>query len=121
MGYIPEEINEYMNYWVLPDEVSQRGHLIGEWRFSPDELKSDSIIPNKVKGMPDMIFKKKPVFVKMANTLPGKRSSGDLAMENILIAPQVIYWLCGADAVSSELDGHCFLSSYMMEEQWRDQ
>ena len=114
-------INEYMNYWVLPDEVSQRGHLIGEWRFSPDELKSDSIIPNKVKGMPDMIFKKKPVFVKMANTLPGKRSSGDLAMENILIAPQVIYWLCGADAVSSELDGHCFLSSYMMEEQWRDQ
>ena len=116
-----EEINEYMNYWVLPDEVSQRGHLIGEWRFSPDELKSDSIIPNKVKGMPDMIFKKKPVFVKMANTLPGKRSSGDLAMENILIAPQVIYWLCGADAVSSELDGHCFLSSYMMEEQWRDQ
>lgn len=116
-----EEINEYMNYWVLPDEVSQRGHLIGEWRFSPDELKSDSIIPNKVKGMPDMIFKKKPVFVKMANTLPEKRASGDLAMENILIAPQVIYWLCGADAVSSELDGHCFLSSYMMEEQWRDQ
>lgn len=116
-----EEINEYMNYWVLPDEVSQRGHLIGEWRFSPDELKSDSIIPNKVKGMPDMIFKKKPVFVKMANTLPEKRASGDLAMENILIAPQIIYWLCGADAVSSELDGHCFLSSYMMEEQWRDQ
>ena len=57
-----------------------------------------------------MVFREKPVFVKMANTLPGKRSSGDLAMENILIAPQVIYWLCGADAVGDELDGHCFLS-----------
>ena len=116
-----EDINEYMNYWVLPEGAAQRGHLIGEWHFSPDELKSDSIIPNKVKGMPDMVFREKPVFVKMANTLPGKRSSGDLAMENILIAPQVIYWLCGADAVGDELDGHCFLSSYMMEEQWRDQ
>lgn len=116
-----EDINEYMNYWVLPEGAAQRGHLIGEWHFSPDELKSDSIIPNKVKGMPDMVFREKTVFVKMANTLPGKRSSGDLAMENILIAPQVIYWLCGADAVGDELDGHCFLSSYMMEEQWRDQ
>ena len=28
-----EEINEYMNYWVLPDEVSQRGHLIGSGVF----------------------------------------------------------------------------------------
>ena len=32
-----EDINEYMNYWVLPEGAAQRGHLIGEWHFSPDE------------------------------------------------------------------------------------
>lgn len=115
------EVDELASLLDVPADFSARTHLIGEWRFSPEELENDSVIPNRVEGMPDFVFKTPPVFVRMANTLPKKLASGDLAMENILIAPQVIYWLCGADAVGDELDGHCFLSSYMMEEQWRDQ
>ena len=115
------QVDELASVVDVPADFSARTHLIGEWRFSPEELENDSVIPNRVEGMPDFVFKTPPVFVQMANTLPGKIASGDLAMENILIAPQVIYWLCGADAVGDELDGHCFLSSYMMEEQWRDQ
>ncbi|BDI74221.1 alkaline phosphatase family protein [Paraprevotella clara] len=116
-----EYINECLSLWTLPENYSQREHLLAEWRFSPDELKNDSIIPNRVEGGPDFIFKSEPSFVKLANNLPDKLASGNLVMENTLVVPQIIYWLCGADAIDSKLDGYNFLSAYRTEEQWRDQ
>lgn len=115
-----EYINECLSLWTLPENYSQREHLLAEWRFSPDELKNDSIIPNRVKGGPDFIFKSKPFFVRLPNNLPDKLASGHLVMENTLVIPQIIYWLCGAGAVASNLDGYNFLSAYQTEEQWRD-
>ena len=97
-----------------------RRNLIGEWRFSPDELVNDTVIPNRIKGMPDMIFNGKPTFVKQANTLPAQLKSGNLVMENTLIAPQIMYWLCGKSSIDSRLEGYNFLSAYSLEEQWRD-
>ena len=105
----------------VPSDYPLRDHLIGEWRFSPDELKDDSIIPNRVEGRPDFVFRTDFVFVKVPNTLPDKLASGHLMMENTLVVPQIIYWLCGADAIDSKLDGYNFLSAYKTEEQWRDQ
>lgn len=104
----------------ISSEHSFREHLIGEWRFSPDELINDTIIPNRVKGMPDMVFKQHPTFVKVANTLPAQLKSGNLVMENTLIAPQIIYWLCGTSSIDSRLEGYNFLAAYALEEQWRD-
>lgn len=97
-----------------------RRHLVGEWRFSRNELLNDTIIPNRIEGMPDMIFKRQPTFVKVSNTLPDKLKSGNLVMENTLIAPQIIYWLCGASNIDSRLEGYNFLAAYALEEQWRD-
>ncbi|MCD8317954.1 MAG: hypothetical protein LUC45_03485 [Paraprevotella sp.] len=114
-----ENVDELASMLEVPSDYPLRSHLIGEWRFSPDEMKDDSIIPNRVKGMPDFVFKTSHVFIKMANTFPDKLASGNLVMENSLIAPQIIYWLCGAGALSSSLDGYNFLSNYMTDEQWR--
>lgn len=104
----------------VPDNHAYRKNLIGEWRFAPSEVVNDTVIPNRIKGMPDMIFHQKPAFVKMANTLPAKLKSGDLVMENTLIVPQIMYWLCGAASIDARLEGYNFLPLYAVEEQWRD-
>ena len=105
----------------VPSDYPLRDHLIGEWRFSPAESTADSNIPNRAVGWPEVVFITDFDYVKVPNTLPDKLASGHLMMENTLVVPQIIYWLCGADAIDSKLDGYNFLSAYKTEEQWRDQ
>lgn len=109
--------------------------LIAEWVFKSSEVVEDSIIPNRVKVKNpapdkypeigeemslDMHFNKKPLFVKLANCLPDKRESGNLMMENTLIAPQILYWLGGASLLDPRMEGYNFLSNYQTEEEWRE-
>lgn len=96
------------------------GHLLGEWIMSPEYIKNDTIIENSIKGGPCLKFNHAPTFLRMANTLPAKVASNDLMMENTLIVPQIIYWLCGSGAIDSRLEGINFLKSFALEEQWRD-
>ncbi len=103
----------------IPANHTYRDHLIGEWILSPDRLSQDSIIQNTIKGMPDLHFQTKPVFVKIANTFSAQLNSNNLVMENTLVAPNILYWLLG-QGVSSTTEGQAFLSSYGVEEQWRD-
>lgn len=105
---------------LLPETNKNRGHLLGEWILAPEYLKNDTVIENSVKGGPYLKFNHKPTFVRIANTLPDMLASNRLMMENTLIAPQIIYWLCGASAVNAKFEGLCFLKSYALEEQWRD-
>ena len=95
-------------------------HLLGEWVLSEEALKNDTMIENSIPGGAYLCFNHKPTFIRIANTLPEKLANNDLMMENILIAPQIIYWLCGANAINSRMEGINFLKSYALEEQWRD-
>ena len=95
-------------------------HLLGEWIMSPEYIKNDTVIENSIKGGPYLKFDHAPRFLKMANTLPNKLASNDLMMENTLIVPQILYWLCGSGAVDARLEGYNFLKKYALEEQWRD-
>ncbi len=104
----------------IPESHTYRKNLIGEWVLSPDRLEQDSIIRNRIPGMPDMHFTAKPTFMKMANTLPSQLKQGNLVMENTLVAPQIMYWLCGASSIDARMEGYNFLSHYALEEQWRD-
>lgn len=106
--------------------------LIGEWVMRSDRVKTDYevdekgnsvqywYIENNIPGMPELRFNAEPVFVKVANTLPGFRNSGNLLMENTMVAPQILYWLCGESSIDSKLTGYPFLKNYALEEQWRD-
>lgn len=95
-------------------------HLLGEWILSPEYIKNDTVIENSIKGGPYLKFNHAPTFLRMANTLPNKLTANDLMMENTLIAPQILYWLCGSGAVDARLEGYNFLKKYALEEQWRD-
>lgn len=115
--------------------------LIGEWELAEEHYISyeDSVyvkisptdkqptktavvghIKNNIPGFPDMYFTQTPTFVKTANTLPVFLNSGNLMMENTMIAPQILYWFCGLEGVDSKLCGYPFLKNYAIEEQWRD-
>lgn len=104
----------------IPASDASYSSLIGEWVLTSEHLEQDSIIVNTVAGMPDLHFNMKPTIDRLANTLPDKVKNGDLVMENTLIAPQIIYWLCDESAIDSVLEGYNFLSLYSTEEQWRD-
>lgn len=95
-------------------------HLLGEWILTSENIKNDTVIENSIKGGPYLKFNHAPTFIRIANTLPEKLKAGDLVMENTLIAPQIIYWLCGSGAINPVLEGYNFLKKYALEEQWRD-
>lgn len=113
-------MQETANLPEIPSNKSYRNNLIGEWRFSPDKVVNDTVVPNLVKGAPSFIFNRKPTFVKIANTLPGMLSNNQIMMENTLVLPQVIYWLLGSGGIDSRLEGYSFLPKFNLEEQWRD-
>jgi len=104
----------------VPTTDKNYSHLLAEWVLSPENIKNDTIIENSIPGGRYLKFDHKPTFIRIANTLPEKLANNDLMMENILIAPQIIYWLCGANAIDSRMEGINFLKSYALEEQWRD-
>lgn len=112
-------MGQIANMVSVPEKY--RSNLVGEWVFSPDRLVNDTIIPNTVKGMPDFIFKAKPTFVKIANTLPGMLANNQIMMENTLVLPQIMYWFLGVGGVDSRMEGYLFLSKFKLEEQWRDE
>lgn len=114
------ELNEVSSLVTIPETKSYRKNLIGEWRFSPDQLENDTVIPNLVKGGAPFIFSEKPAFVKVANTLPAYLENNRIEMENTLVLPQVMYWLLGTNGIDSRMEGYLFLSKYNLEEQWRD-
>lgn len=105
----------------IPATDKNRGHLIDEWVLTPDRLLGDTAIANTIAGKAPMIFSHKPVFVRLANTLPDRVASCDHTMENTLVAPQIVYWLCGAAALDARLEGIPFLRNFAIEEQWRDE
>lgn len=105
--YIPEK-----------DTVNYRSEWQAGRKFYKKEVYGH--INNNVPGGPAMYFIKPPTFVKVANTLPYKLESGDIVMENIEIAPQILYWFCGTVGVDSKLCGYPFLKNYTIEENWRD-
>lgn len=117
-----EIIQEIAKHASIENGNSLHGDLIGEWIMSPEYIVNDSTISNTIEGKPDLIFPKgqKPVFVSIPNTLPDKRESGNLMMENTLIAPQIVYWLCGASYVPTTYESPIFIQKYALEEQWRD-
>lgn len=111
-------MSETANMVSIPE--SYRSGLSSEWIFSPDRLQNDTIIPNTVKGMPPLIFEKKPTFIKLANTSAGMLADNRIMMENTLVLPQIIYWLLGSGGIDSRLEGYLFLPKFNLEEQWRD-
>lgn len=117
-------------------------NLLGEWTLSSYNYvaKDDSIyvktnvddrtptkyyvsgyVKNNIDGSPAMYFTQHPEFVKVANTLPAFLESGNLVMENTLVASNILYWFCGTSGVNSKLCGYPFLKNYAIEEQWRQQ
>ena len=104
---------------IVPTEENY-SHLIAEWVLSPEYIVNDTVIENSIIGGPYLKFNHTPTFVKIANTLPEQVAANNLMMENTLIAPQIIYWLCGAGAIDRRMEGINFLKSYALEEQWRD-
>lgn len=132
---IPDEVTLESNANMsgsIPISHPDYQHLIGEWVMRSDKVKTafetdkdgNSVqywyIDNNIAGKPEIRFTAEPVFVKVANTLPGFRNSGNLIIENTTIAPQILYWLCGESSIDSKLTGYPFLKNYALEEQWRD-
>lgn len=104
----------------LPSSHPNYANLIGEWVLTPENMATDTTVNNTIPGMPELYFSRPPQFIKTANTLPDKLASGNIMMENTLIAPQILYWLFGSSAVDSRMEGYNFLKAYALEEQWRD-
>lgn len=109
------------NAEVIAKSNRNYSHLLGEWHLSQNEIQGDSLIFNQIDNKPYLLFSHKPTFYRIANTLAGKVASNDLMMENTLIVPNIMYWLCGSSSVGSNLEGINFLKSYALEEQWRDE
>lgn len=93
-------------------------HLVGYWRLTGDELIDDLTFKNRIEGMPDLVFNNTPRIAEFANTLPAQRQSGNLIIENIMVAPQILYWLNAAPPV--DMSGFAFLNSFTHEEEWRE-
>lgn len=109
---------EHASMLDIPATDASYNHLIGYWKLKKSSLAADGItLKNEIAGMPDLIFSNVPVFAKFANTLPAYRSSGNLIFENVLIAPQILYWL--RTGVDSSFDGTLFLNNYAAAEEWR--
>src|SRR5690606_26989940 len=102
----------------IPSTHSEYKHLIGYWKFTPDQLINGNTFKNQIDGMPDMVFNNTPHIVEFANTLPSQRQSGNLIIENAMIVPQVLYWLNVGQI--STMDGFSFLENFNREEEWRE-
>ncbi len=115
-------VKNNMSLETIPFSHKYYKNLLGEWRFSREYMRNDTVLKNLVKGAPDLVFRNnhKPRFVKVANTLPPYVQSGNLIMENTLPLPNILYWLLGSSASTSSLDGSMFLQLYNTEEQWRE-
>lgn len=94
-------------------------HLVGYWRFTPDELVGGNAFRNQIEGMPDLVFNREPRLAEFANTLPAQRQSGNLIMENTMIVPQILYWLNVSQVTT--MDGFSFLENFNHEEEWREE
>jgi hypothetical protein len=93
--------------------------LLGYWKFKPESLLSDGkTIKNEIEGKPNLVFNSTPRIAEFANTLPQKRKSGNLIMENTMVTPQILYWLNANPSV--QLDGFAFLENFNLEEGWRE-
>ena len=106
---------------ALSPTDKNHAHLLAEWHLCKNGMVGDSLILNQIDGKPFLKFSHKPVFRKIANTLSGKTASCDLMMENTLVVPNILYWLCGSSSVDSKLEGINILKAFSLEEQWRDE
>ncbi|MCC2600282.1 alkaline phosphatase family protein [Sphingobacterium sp. FBM7-1] len=102
----------------IPSTHSEYKHLVGYWKFTPDQLMNGNTFKNQVEGMPDLVFNTTPHIVEFANTLPSQRQSGNLIIENAMIVPQVLYWLNVGQI--STMDGFSFIDNFNREEEWRE-
>lgn len=97
----------------------QYEHLVGYWKLTEDELVDERTFKNRIEGMPDLVFNNIPRIAEFANTLPAQRASGALIIENIMIAPQILYWLRAV--VPTDMNGFTFLNGFSHEEEWREE
>src|SRR5690606_37844572 len=102
----------------IPSTHSEYKHIVGYWKFTPDQLMNGNTFKNQVEGMPDLVFNTTPHIVEFANTLPSQRQSGNLIIENAMIVPQVLYWLNVGQI--STMDGFSFIDNFNREEEWRE-
>lgn len=93
-------------------------HLVGYWQFTPDALVNGNTFKNQIQGKPDLVFNREPRLVEFANTLPEPRRTGSLLMENIMVTPQILYWLDAA--APANMNGFTFLDGFVNEEEWRE-
>lgn len=111
------DLNSQLN---IPSTHPQYKHLVGYWKFTPDQLLDDgNTFKNQIEGMPDMVFDNTPRLAEFANTLPAQQKSGNLIMENTMIVPQILYWLNVGQV--STMDGFSFIDNFNHEEEWRQQ
>jgi hypothetical protein len=108
------ENNSLLN--IQPSD-SQYQHLVGYWKFTPDQLINGNTFKNQIEGKPDLVFNTTPRIAEFANTLPAQRKSGNLIIENTMIVPQVMYWLNVGQPTT--MDGFRFLHNFSLEEEWR--
>lgn len=94
-------------------------HLVGYWKLTENELIDDRTFKNRIEGMPNLVFNTTPQIAEFANTLPDQRRSGNLIIENIMVAPQVLYWLRAGEVQT--MDGFTFLNNFSHEEEWREE
>lgn len=97
----------------------QYKHLVGYWKLAESELIDDLTFKNRIEGMPDLVFNTTPQIAEFANTLPDQRKSGNLIIENIMVAPQILYWLRAGEVAT--MDGFAFLNNFSHEEEWREE
>lgn len=109
-----EELSSQLN---IPSTHPEYKHLVGYWKFAPDQLLDGNIIKNQIEGMPDLVFDSTIRFAEFANTLPEQMKSGNLIMENTMIVPQILYWL-NVEGIAT-IDGFSFIENFNLEEEWR--
>jgi len=111
--------SDLSNQLNITNAHPQYKHLVGYWKFSPDQLVDGRTIKNLIEGKPDLIFNNTPKLASFANTLPAQRKSGNLIIENTMVVPQILYWLNVGQV--STMDGFNFLENFSHQEEWRQE